>query len=36
MDDMVLLMLGTLTTLGGLALAFYAMRWQDKNLPPRK
>ena len=36
MTDLELLMLGTLTTLGGLALALYAMRWQDKNLPHRK
>ena len=36
MDDMVFLTLGALTTLFGLALAAYAMRWQDRNLPPRK
>ena len=36
MTDLEFLMLGALTTLGGLALALYTMRWQDKNLPPRK
>ena len=28
--------LGAVVTAFGLGLAAYAMRWQDKNLPPRK